>query len=149
MRDDWTTYRFVIYDSWVAFDVTTLLASGPHPARFSAFDFTAPLMISTNIQPNEIWGLTRRSAGDGHLFLKYQPSPLPPMLLSGAAIARVSSFKLLGVTLSNDLSWNDHCHEMLKKACKHLYALRSLKAAGLDQKDLVLVYCSLVRSALE
>ena len=43
MRDDWTTYRFVIYDSWVAFDVTTVLASGPHPARFSAFDVTAPL----------------------------------------------------------------------------------------------------------
>ena len=37
MRDDWTTYRFFICDSWVAFDDTTLLASGPHPARFSAF----------------------------------------------------------------------------------------------------------------
>ena len=46
MRDDWTTYRFVIYDSWVAFDVTTLLASGPKPARFSAFDFTTPLSRS-------------------------------------------------------------------------------------------------------
>ena len=43
MRDDWTTYRFVIYDSWVAFDVTTLLASGPKPAQFSAFDVTTPL----------------------------------------------------------------------------------------------------------
>ena len=29
--------------SWVAFDVTTLLASGPKPARFSDFDVTAPL----------------------------------------------------------------------------------------------------------
>ena len=38
---------------------------------------------------------------------------------------------------------------MLKKACTCLYALRSLKAAGLDQKDLVSVYCSLVRSVLE
>ena len=71
------------------------------------------------------------------------------MFLNGAAIVRVSSFKLLGVTLSNDLSWNDHCDEMLKKACKRLYALRSLKAAGLNQKDLVLVYCSLVRSVVE
>ena len=82
-------------------------------------------------------------------FLKYQPSPVPPMFLNGTAIVRVSSFKLLGVTLSNDLSWNDHCDEMLKKACKRLYALRSLKAAGLNQKDLVLVYCSLVRSVVE
>ena len=38
MRDNWTTYRFVIYDSWVVLDVTSLLASGPRPARFSAFD---------------------------------------------------------------------------------------------------------------
>ena len=53
------------------------------------------------------------------------------------------------LTLSNDLSWNDHCDEMLKKACKRLYALRSLKAAGLNQKDVVLVYCSLVRSVVE
>ena len=29
MHNDWTTYRFVIYDSWVAFEVTTPLASGP------------------------------------------------------------------------------------------------------------------------
>ena len=43
MRDDWTTYRFLIYDSLVAFDVTTLLAPGPKPARFSAFDVTTPL----------------------------------------------------------------------------------------------------------
>ena len=40
MRDDWTTYHFVIYHSWIAFNVTTQLASGPHPARFSAFDVT-------------------------------------------------------------------------------------------------------------
>ena len=43
MCDDWTTYRFVIYDSRIAFDVTTLLASGPEPARFSAFDVTSSL----------------------------------------------------------------------------------------------------------
>ena len=43
MRNGWTSYRFVIYDSLVAFDVTTLVASGPHPARFSAFGVTAPL----------------------------------------------------------------------------------------------------------
>ncbi|XP_015749855.1 PREDICTED: uncharacterized protein LOC107329704 [Acropora digitifera] len=82
-------------------------------------------------------------------FLKYQPSPMLPMFLNGAAIVRVSSFKLLGVKSSNDLSWNNHCDKILKKACKHLYALRSLKAAGLNQKDLVLVYCSLVRSVVE
>ena len=82
-------------------------------------------------------------------FWKYQPSPVLHVFQNGAAIVRVSSFKLLEVTLSNDLFWNDDCDEMLKKACKRLYALRSLKAAGLNQKELVLVYCSLVRSVVE
>ena len=35
--------RFVIYDSWVAFDVAAVLAPGLHLARFSAFDVTTPL----------------------------------------------------------------------------------------------------------
>ena len=43
MREDWTTYRSVMYDSWVAFDVITLLALSPKPAQFSAFDLTTPL----------------------------------------------------------------------------------------------------------
>ena len=34
MRDDCTTTRFVIYDSWVAFDVTTLLTSAPNLLGF-------------------------------------------------------------------------------------------------------------------
>ena len=49
MRDDRTSSRFVIYDFWGAFDVTTLLASGPHPARFSAFDATAPLSRGSHL----------------------------------------------------------------------------------------------------
>ena len=49
MRDNWSTYRFVIYDSGVAFDVTTLLASGPYPAQFSAFDVTAPLSLGPHL----------------------------------------------------------------------------------------------------
>ena len=43
MRYAWTTYRYVTYDSWVAFDATTLLASGPQPVRFSTFDVITPL----------------------------------------------------------------------------------------------------------
>ena len=57
-RDDWTTYRFAIYDSWVAFDVTTILASGPKPARFSAFDVTAHYPEAPNsrgFEPNRKW----------------------------------------------------------------------------------------------
>ena len=51
--------------------------------------------------------------------------------------------------ISQDLTWNEHCDHVYNKALKRLYALRSLKKAGLNCGDLVLVYCSLVRSIIE
>jgi len=47
----------------------------------------------------------------------------------------------------HDLTWNgDH---VSNRALKGLYALCSLRKAGLNCDDLVLVYCSLVRSIIE
>ena len=38
---------------------------------------------------------------------------------------------------------------MIKKSNRRLYALRKLKAFGVSERDLVAVYCSLIRSVLE
>ena len=59
------------------------------------------------------------------------------------------TYKLLGVYISEDLSWNVHIEHIVKKANKRLYALRALKKSGLTIKQLVEVYCSIVRSVLE
>ena len=57
---------------------------------------------------------------------------------------------MLGVYISSDLSWNIHIDYIVKKASKRLlYALRVLARAGVSQTDLVLIYCSLIRSVLE
>ena len=48
-------------------------------------------------------------------FLKYQPTVITPIQLNGIVIDRVSSYKLLGVIISNDLSWNEHCDSIHKK----------------------------------
>ena len=69
--------------------------------------------------------------------------------LNGIVIERVSSFKLLGVIITTDLSWNEHCDSIHKKATKRLFVLRTLKRVGLATNDLVLVYCSIVRSIVE
>ena len=82
-------------------------------------------------------------------FLKYQPTVITPIQLNGIVIDRVSSYKLLGVIISNDLSWNEHCDSIHKKATKRLFVLRTLKRVGLGTNDLVLVYCSIVRSIVE
>ena len=82
-------------------------------------------------------------------FLKYQPTVVSPRQLNGAVIERVPKYKLLRVIILQDLTWNEHCDHIHNKALKQLYALRSLKKAGLNCDDLVLVYCSLLRSIIE
>ena len=39
--------------------------------------------------------------------------------------------------------------KVIKKANSRLYALRQLKKAGLSKTDLVIIYCSIVRSVVE
>ena len=82
-------------------------------------------------------------------FLKYQPTVITLIQLNGIVIDRVSGYKLLGFIISNDLSWNEHCDSIHKKATKRLFVLRTLKRVGLGTNDLVLVYCSIVGSIVE
>ena len=69
--------------------------------------------------------------------------------MGGAFIYRVSCFKLLGVHISDDLTWAAHCDAIINKANGRLYALRALKKCGQSMQDLTAVYCSLIRSVLE
>ena len=70
-------------------------------------------------------------------------------MIGGTVIDRVQSYKLLGLHISIDLTWNSHCETVYKKAVKRLYDLRVLKKAGMSTGDLVSVYCSIVRSTVE
>ena len=68
--------------------------------------------------------------------------------MSGSII-EVSSYKLLGVHLSHNLSWSIHCDYIVKSARKRLYVLCVLVKSGLPPADLIQVYYSLVRPILE
>ena len=61
----------------------------------------------------------------------------------------VSSAKVLGVTISNDLKWNDHVDTITSKAAHRLYLSSQLKRAGISPDDLLAFCCSVIRSALE
>ena len=80
-------------------------------------------------------------------FMQYSQFPLSPLLLG--ALSLKAFYKLLGVCISGDLSWNVHIEHIVKKANKRLFALRTLKKSGLTIMQLVQVYCSIVRSVLE
>ena len=61
----------------------------------------------------------------------------------------VSSHKVLGLTMSNTLKWNDNTNDIVSKASKRLHILRVLKRVGVPPADLVTIYSALVRSLLE
>ena len=82
-------------------------------------------------------------------FMQYSPFPPGPLTVGGSVIERVVTYKLSGVYISEDLSWNVHIEHIVKQANKRLYPLRARTKSGLTIKQLVQVYCSIVRSVLE
>ena len=65
----------------------------------------------------------------------------PPVVIDGVNIKVVESAKLLGLTISNDLTWNAHITEAIKKASKRLYFLIQLKRANVSESDLSFLHC--------
>ena len=82
-------------------------------------------------------------------FLQYLPASPDLLHIDGSPVRRVDTYKILGVHLSSDLTWNVHIEYIVKKANKRLYALRTLKKAGVQSSDLVGIYRALIRSVLE
>ena len=68
-------------------------------------------------------------------FQKTPPS-YGPIKIDGVQFQKVSSAKVLGVTISNDLEWNDHVETITSKAARRLYLLSHLKRAGISSDDL-------------
>ena len=64
-------------------------------------------------------------------------------------IDNVQYAKLLGITISSDLTWNTHVENIVAKAGKIVYMLYKLKRAGKGQHDLVAIYVSVIRRVIE
>ena len=82
-------------------------------------------------------------------FLQYNATKWQPICINGKQVEFVTVFKLLGVYLSSDLTWTAHCEYIIKKANRRLYALRKLKKSGVSSSDIVVVYCTVIRTMIE
>ena len=71
--------------------------------------------------------------------------PPPDLLLNDTVVDRVSTFKLIGVHVSNDLKWTEHVRAVTSKASSRLHFLKQLKRAGCTKGDLMYFYISAVR----
>ncbi|KAI5608791.1 gastrula zinc finger protein XlCGF28.1-like, partial [Silurus asotus] len=72
-----------------------------------------------------------------------------PVNINGTEVEQVSSFKFLGVHISEDLSWQQNTSALVKKkAQQRLYFLRSLKKSYLSPGILTCFYRCIIESIL-
>ena len=70
-----------------------------------------------------------------------------PILINGAVVERVESYKFLGVHI-NKLSWSKHTKNVVKRARQRLFPLRGLKRFGMDPQILKKFYSCTIESIL-
>ena len=71
------------------------------------------------------------------------------LVVDDQSIERVSVSKLLGIWISDDMSWSRNTQEMCKKAYSRLGMLTKLKYVGVPTEDLLDIYILFIRSVTE
>ena len=69
--------------------------------------------------------------------------------INNTILERKHASKILGVWISDDLSWTRNCQEICKKAYSRLSMLTKLKYVGVKIEDLVDIYILFIRSISE
>ena len=70
------------------------------------------------------------------------------ILIDGAAVEQVESFKFLGVHITNKLTWSKPTKTVVKRALQNLFPLRRLKSFGMGPQILKRFYSCTIESIL-
>ena len=81
-------------------------------------------------------------------FLHNPPPPLS-LQISDAELEVVSSVKLLGVTIQNNLKWDQQVQKLITNGSRRLYILSRLRKNGVKPNDLILIYKLYILPILE
>ncbi len=81
-------------------------------------------------------------------FRKRQQQPYTPLMISGTPVERVSSFKYLGVNISENLTWTTHIQTQVKKARQRMYHLQHLRKFRVSPAILKTFYSGAIESVL-
>ena len=81
--------------------------------------------------------------------LRKKSVSVPLLSLNGLPMERVSSYKYLGITITEDLSWSTHINEISRKSRKQIGMLYRQFCAWSTPEALLQLYTSTVRPHLE
>ena len=81
-------------------------------------------------------------------FRKSRGGTHTPIRINGTEVECVTSYRFLGVHISEDLSWTLNTSKLIKKAHQRLFFLRKLKKAHLSPQILVNFYRCIIESIL-
>ena len=71
-----------------------------------------------------------------------------PILIDGAVVEQVESFKFLDVHITSKLTWSKHTKTVMKRARQNLYPLRRLKRFGMGPQILQRFYSCIIESMM-
>ncbi|XP_064869315.1 uncharacterized protein LOC135565661 [Oncorhynchus nerka] len=71
-----------------------------------------------------------------------------PILIDGAAVEQIESFKFLGVHITSKLTWYKHTKTVVKRARQNLFSPRGLKRFGMGPQILKRFYSCTIESIL-
>ena len=69
--------------------------------------------------------------------------------LKGTNIEVVDKMKILGTIINNQLSWDENCHEIIKKVNSRMQLIRELKSFGASNQEMSHFWILFCRSVLE
>ena len=76
-----------------------------------------------------------------------QTSPDPQLVdIKGSSVARVDTYKYLGIVLNNKLTWGDHVDFIVKKLNSRMYCRRKLNSFHITPEMLNVFYSSTIVS---
>ena len=81
--------------------------------------------------------------------MRISKNPPSPIVLNTGAVDRVTSFKLLGVIITDNLSWENHVNAVCAKAGTRLHFLKLLKRSSVTFDDLLQCYKAIIRPVIE
>ena len=86
-------------------------------------------------------------------FMLFNPTQnfdfVPEFEIEGNLVETQEEMKILGIIISNTLSWRSNTDNMCKKAYSRLWMIKRLKQAGANLEDMKDVYIKQIRSLLE